>query len=85
MTLKQLPNGYLIGDREGKKPPVPEGYERAHDDPYVLLPILPACKGRTVKMSKTRCKKCAPTETIHCSFSNSIVTRLECTNCGGQK
>lgn len=73
----------MEADRSQDPPLPPTGYEAAIDDPYLLLPVLPECKLRSVKRFSC-CGNKGIREQYHCGRDGRRCSRLQCQECKGQ-
>lgn len=73
-----LPDGTIMYAKQGRPPPIPEGYERADNDPYVLRPKIPDC---TLRQVEPRLLPCGKTVTyLRCSRGFQA-SSLDCSQC----
>lgn len=73
-----LPDGTIMYPNRGPPPPVPEGYERAGNDPYVLRPKIPDC---SLRDEESRLLPCGKTVTyLRCSRGFQA-SNLDCSQC----
>jgi len=70
---------FILGDMMEAPPACPEGFERAEDNEYVLLKLLPICSARSHGVIKTSC--CGDRKVIRCAKLKVIVTRKHCLVC----
>lgn len=70
---------FLVGDIDKDPPVCPDGWERAEDNPYVLLRKLPACSARGRITTRKAC--CGEQKRIVCGKTRIIVTRKDCLDC----
>ena len=70
---------FIVGDKMLPPPFCPSGFERAEDNEYVLLRIMPKCDVREVKEEKRSC--CGSAKVIYCKRKKATVTRKACLDC----
>jgi len=70
---------FLVGDPMEKPPVCPKGFERAEDNEYVLLKMLPVCSARDTREQDKAC--CGIVKAIYCEQMKAIITRKDCLDC----
>jgi len=73
-----LGEDFFVGDPMEPPPACPAGFERAKDNPRVLLKTMPKCGDR---MIAKKVSKCCSFEYIYCGQDQKCVTRKTCLVC----
>lgn len=87
MTRARKIDDKLVFPKRGKPPPIPDGYMRSDENPYILIPILVFCGKRYFTVEEIPCRGCKrirKKQVMNCSKLGKV-TGHTCAKCKGDE